>query len=222
MRSSRVDPGEIVCLGISGHSLGAVPVDADGTLLREATPIWSDIRAARGSRGILPQVDPDDWYLTTGNGFPAACYTVFKVMWYRRPRARDVRKNPQDTRHQGLYQLQADRQAQDRLLLCFRHGNLRSGGLGIYLPDSSRPAVSPAELWPEIVPSTQILGQLTAGCCRHAGSCATRTKVVCGGVDNSCMALGAKNIRAGRVYTSLGSSAWIAVSCGAAGARPAV
>ncbi len=37
-------------------------------------------------------------------------------------------------------------------------------------------------------------------------------QVLCGGVDNSCMALGAKNIRAGRVYTSLGSSAWIAVS----------
>jgi xylulokinase len=37
-------------------------------------------------------------------------------------------------------------------------------------------------------------------------------KVVCGGVDNSCMALGAKNTRDGRVYTSLGSSAWIAVS----------
>jgi xylulokinase len=37
-------------------------------------------------------------------------------------------------------------------------------------------------------------------------------RVVCGGVDNSCMALGAKNIRDGRVYTSLGSSAWIAVS----------
>jgi xylulokinase len=36
--------------------------------------------------------------------------------------------------------------------------------------------------------------------------------VVCGGVDNSCMALGAKNTRDGRVYTSLGSSAWIAVS----------
>jgi xylulokinase len=37
-------------------------------------------------------------------------------------------------------------------------------------------------------------------------------EVVAGGVDNSCMALGAKNIKAGRVYTSLGSSAWIAVS----------
>jgi xylulokinase len=37
-------------------------------------------------------------------------------------------------------------------------------------------------------------------------------KVACGGVDNSCMALGARNTREGRVYTSLGSSCWIAVS----------
>ena len=37
-------------------------------------------------------------------------------------------------------------------------------------------------------------------------------KVACGGVDNSCMALGARNTEEGRVYTSLGSSSWIAVS----------
>ena len=37
------------------------------------------------------------------------------------------------------------------------------------------------------------------------------TKVICGGVDNSCMALGTTGIGNGRVYTSLGSSAWIAV-----------
>ena len=36
--------------------------------------------------------------------------------------------------------------------------------------------------------------------------------VACGGVDNSCMALGARNTEDGRVYTSLGSSSWIAVS----------
>jgi xylulokinase len=40
----------------------------------------------------------------------------------------------------------------------------------------------------------------------------TGTKVICGGVDNSCMALGTTGIGNGRVYTSLGSSAWIAVS----------
>ena len=46
-QSSGVDKNDIVCLGISGHSLGAVPVDKDGNLLRDATPIWSDIRAQK-------------------------------------------------------------------------------------------------------------------------------------------------------------------------------
>src|SRR5512146_1829465 len=40
-------PGErrdVVCLALSGHSLGAVPLDGRGELLRERTPIWSDTR----------------------------------------------------------------------------------------------------------------------------------------------------------------------------------
>jgi xylulokinase len=69
----------------------------------------------------------------------------------------------------------------------------------------------PAEIWPEIVPSTQIIGELQPEVADLLGL-GSGVKVVCGGVDNSCMALGAKNIRDGRVYTSLGSSAWIAVS----------
>jgi xylulokinase len=69
----------------------------------------------------------------------------------------------------------------------------------------------PSEFWPEIVPSTHVLGDVRADVAASLGLNAG-TRVVCGGVDNSCMALGAKNTRPGRVYTSLGSSAWIAVS----------
>jgi xylulokinase len=67
------------------------------------------------------------------------------------------------------------------------------------------------DVWPEIVPSTHILGTVLPEVAETMGL-STDTLVVCGGVDNSCMALGAKNIHSGRVYTSLGSSAWIAVS----------
>ena len=35
----------ICALGISGHSLGVVPLDAAGNLLRSTVPIWSDSRA---------------------------------------------------------------------------------------------------------------------------------------------------------------------------------
>src|SRR5512141_2582983 len=47
MQSNGLNKNDIVAVGISGHSLGAVPVDKNGSLLREATPIWSDIRAEK-------------------------------------------------------------------------------------------------------------------------------------------------------------------------------
>src|SRR5659263_41837 len=78
-----VCPSDIVGIAISGHSLGVVPVDIDGTLLRELTPIWSDARAEKQAAEFFNKIDYTDWYLTTGNGFPAECYSVFKIMWYR-------------------------------------------------------------------------------------------------------------------------------------------
>jgi xylulokinase len=83
MQTSGVKKESIACIGISGHSLGAVPVDKDGVLLKKATPIWSDIRAQQEVEEFFKTVDTSEWYMATGNGFPAACYTIFKVMWYK-------------------------------------------------------------------------------------------------------------------------------------------
>ena len=69
----------------------------------------------------------------------------------------------------------------------------------------------PRGLFPEIVPATQVLGTLTSAAARELGL-PQDVKVVAGGVDNSCMALGAGAWREGRAYCSLGSSAWIALS----------
>lgn len=210
MVSSGGDKSDIACLGISGHSLGAVPVDQDGNLLRETTPIWSDIRAHKEVEDFFKKVDPDEWYLTTGNGFPAACYTVFKVMWYQKNEPEMWQKVHKilGTKDYLNYRLTG------KLMTDFSYAS----GTGIYNLKAWTyeqkfilASGIPAEVWPEIVPSTQILSEIlpevaeTLGLSKHV-------LVVCGGVDNSCMALGARNTREGRVYTSLGSSAWIAVS----------
>ncbi|MGL5562814.1 MAG: FGGY-family carbohydrate kinase, partial [Tannerellaceae bacterium] len=68
----------------------------------------------------------------------------------------------------------------------------------------------PRHLLPEIIESDEIIGNLTPQAAQLLGL-DSEVKVVCGGVDNSCMALGAKGIKSGRIYTSLGSSAWIAL-----------
>jgi xylulokinase len=205
-----VDPNSIVALAISGHSLGCVPLDAKGRVLRDATPIWSDKRATEQADTFFRRVDLDQWYRTTGNGFPPPHYTVFKILWYR-DREPDMFANVHKimgTKDYINYRLTG------RLATDYSYAS----GSGVYdltawdySDDLLAAADLPRSILPEIVPSTEILGELTADAARELGL-PRGIKVVCGGVDNSCMALGARNIAEGRVYASLGSSAWIAVS----------
>src|SRR5450759_41508 len=210
LKSSGVEKNDIACVGISGHSLGAVPLDQDGNLLREETPIWSDIRAQEEVEDFFTRIDPDEWYLTTGNGFPAACYTVFKVMWYKN--------------HEPEIWNKVDKILGTKDYINYRLTGLiktdysYASGTGIYdlkgweyCQKFITASGIPSHIWPEIVPSTHVLGNIKPDIAKLLGL-GNDVQVVCGGVDNSCMALGAKNTRAGRVYTSLGSSSWIAVS----------
>ncbi len=205
-----VNPDDIECLAISGHSLGCVPLDADGTVLRAATPIWSDKRPTTQLDEFFAKVDPVRWYRLTGNGFPAPHYTVFKIMWYRDNEPEMFARLDKiiGTKDFVNYRLTG------RINTDFSYAS----GSGVYDLlgwDYSDELIEAAglrrEMFPNIVPSTQILGELTPEAAGLLGL-PQKIKVAAGGVDNSCMALGARNIAEGRVYTSLGSSSWIAVS----------
>lgn len=208
--TSGVDVTTIVGLGISGHSLGAVPIDDHGNLLRENTPIWSDIRAEKEVADFFKKVDPDDWYLATGNGFPAACYTVFKVMWYQNHEPEMWKKVHKIIGTKDYINLKLTGKAATDYSYASGTGVYNLKGWN-YEPKFIEASGVPAEVWPEIHPSTHVLGTILPEVAKQLGL-GSHVQVVCGGVDNSCMALGAKNTRDGRVYTSLGSSAWIAVS----------
>jgi xylulokinase len=69
----------------------------------------------------------------------------------------------------------------------------------------------PKEIFPNILPSAEVIGTLTNDAAEALGL-PKKVKVVAGGVDNSCMALGARNIKDGRIYNSQGSSSWIAIT----------
>lgn len=202
--------GRVACMALSGHSLGCVPVDEKGALLRQATPIWSDKRPAAQADEFFRQVDPAAWYRQTGNGFPAPHYTLFKIMWYRdnEPEMFQRIHKILGTKDYINYRL-TGRMATDYSY---------ASGLGAYdllawdySDDLLAAADLPRSILPEILPSTAILGELTAESASDLGLPRT-CRVAAGGVDNSCMALGARNIMEGRTYASLGSSAWIAVS----------
>jgi xylulokinase len=210
LASGTADPAQIACLAISGHSLGCVPLDSAGRLLRGSTPIWSDKRPERQVRAFFEKTDEQRWYRRTGNGFPAAHYTAFKIMWYRdhEPEMFARIAKVVGTKDFINYKL-TGRVATD---FSYASGcgvyDLRAWG---YSDELIAAAGLPREMLPDILPSTEILGPLTAEAAEQLGL-PPRVQVACGGVDNSCMALGARNVAEGSVYTSLGSSAWIAVS----------
>lgn len=207
-----IDRRAIAGCGISGHSLGVVPLDHEGRLLRERTPIWSDTRAGAQAQHFFERTNERAWYLATGNGFPPPLYSVFKVMWYR-------------DNEPGMFS-RIDRVIGTKDFINYKlTGTIvtdrsYASGSGVYdlLGGSySEPLIAAADLprtiFPEIVPSTQVIGGLTAEAAEGL-ELPEGLLVVAGGVDNSCMALGARNIAEGRVYNSLGSSSWIAVSSG--------
>ena len=204
-----LDRRAVSCIGISGHSLGVVPLDAAGSLLLDGTPIWSDSRPDTQPSAFFEHIRPADWYRLTGSGFPAPLYSIFKIMWYRDHDAAMFRRVHKiiGTKDYINY----------RLTGCMATDFSYASGSGVY--DLARWAYSPQliaasginpDLLPQIVPSTRVLGILTAEAAAELGL-PVSTRVVAGGVDNSCMALGAKAYAEGRMYNSLGSSSWIAV-----------
>jgi xylulokinase len=181
------EAGNIECISISGHSLGAVPLDARGKLLRESTPIWSDTRSEDEVKEFFRIRDERSWYMCTGNGFPPACYTLFKILWYRNNEPEMFRRVAQiiGTKDYINYRLTGN--------ICTDYSYASGSGVydlqgWEYDADLIEDSGLPRRIFPDLVPSTQVVGELSPEAARELGL-SRNVKVVSGGVDNSCMAL---------------------------------
>ncbi|MGL6195688.1 MAG: xylulokinase [Thermoguttaceae bacterium] len=210
LEASGVNPDEIAAIAVSGHSLGVVPIGRDGELLLEQTPIWSDSRAGEEADDFFQKIDRNTWYLNTGCGFPAPHYSLFKIMWLQKHLPEVFAKIDKiiGTKDYVNFKLTG--------VLATDHSY--ASGSGAYSLqkcsyDSSfvTAAGVPESVLPAIVASTEILGPILPDVAKQLGL-STKTLVAAGGVDNSCMAAGARAFASGRCYASLGSSSWIAVS----------
>ena len=201
---------DITAIGISGHSLGVVPLDKQGELLVDAVPIWSDSRPDVQPAAFFEHISESEWYELTGNGFPPALYSIFKLMWFR---------DNQPEMFSKIYKVLGTK---DYINYCLTGvmatDQSYASGSGVY--DLKKRCYSDKlvsasgisrSILADIVPSTQVLGTLTSQASEELGL-PHSVRVVAGGVDNSCMSLGAGAFRNGRAYNSLGSSSWIAVS----------
>ena len=201
---------QVKSIAVSGHSLVAVPLDADGQLVFRDIPIWSDTRAGLQVEKFFEIINRESWYAATGNGFSPECYSLFKIMWYRdnRPEAFSRTKTILGSKDYINY-LMTGNIATD---YSYASG---SGAYSLerrsYIDEYLSAAGIDSSLLPSPGPSHELVGRLLPSAAEGLGL-TTDVGVYCGGVDNSCMALGARNTSDGQAYLSLGSSAWIAVS----------
>ena len=201
----------IAGLGLSGHSLGMVPLNERGDLLLESVPIWSDSRPGKAElEPFFAQVSEESWYMKTGNGFPPGLYTVFKILWmkHNQPDVFQETRKVIGTKDYINFMLTG------KIVTDYSYAS----GSGVYdlkawnYSDELLEASGLDKgLFPDILASTDVCGTIKPAISEELGLPKT-VRVVAGGVDNSCMALGAKCYVPGRVYNSLGSSSWIAVS----------
>lgn len=214
LRVAGISGSSVRCCGVSGHSLGVVPLGRDGCVLADRVPIWSDERAECEAATFFEHVDEQEWYTKTGNGFPRHLYAVFKMMWYR--------NYAPDVFQRTAVFLGTKDYINFRLTGALATDPSYASGSGVYslnrreyIDRYVEASGIPRRVLPGIVSAPTVLGRLSDTAAGELGLAAS-TQVVVGGVDNACMALGAKSYSDGRWYTSLGSSSWIAVS----GSRP--
>jgi xylulokinase len=212
MEKSEVCAYAISAIGISGHSLGLIALDKAGKPLRQNAIIWSDSRPDTQPARFFSHVDEETWYMTTGNGFPASLYTVFKIMWLRD-------NEPEVFKRLGTV-LGSKDYINYRMTGVMKTDYSYASGCGVWDLHAwqySDRLIGAADLnrsiFPEATASSEVIGTLSQQAAAELGL-STDVKVVSGGVDNSCMALGARAFRDGDVYNAMGSSSWIAVTDG--------
>jgi xylulokinase len=210
LAKTNVNVSDIVAAAVSGHSLGVVPIARDGSLASEYVPIWTDGRAPRQAKDIFREVNEEEWYMKTGNGFPAHLYSAFKIRWYKenKPELYSKVQTFIGTKDYLNY----------RLTGVLSTDYSYASGSGVYdliKCDYDQDYIRRFGLRPEDFPplreSKDIIGKIKPGAAKELGL-PEHLLIAAGGVDNACMAAGAGCVEDGMAYTSLGTSAWIAVS----------
>jgi xylulokinase len=201
-----IDKNKVAALAFSGQMMGCVCVDSNGELLRDAI-IWADQRSVAEEINIKGKIDELEFYNITGHRISAS-YSIEKLMWIRNNEP-DIFKriykvlNPKDY---IIYRLTG------KFVTDYSDAS-GTNAFDIVNLEWSEKILGCAELdinlFPTAYPSTYIAGEISLKVSDECGL-ATGTKVVIGGGDGVCAAVGAASVKEDVAYNYLGSSSWVA------------
>jgi xylulokinase len=200
-------PARIAAVGFSAMMNGCVPVTDEGRVVRPAL-IHADIRSRAQCERIAGEIGAQRAYEISGNRL-APYFTLGKLAWLAENEPKSLRaarwclqaKDFLAGRLTGVFGL-TDPSDASLTGLC----DIRRCRWSEELVEAGR---FDARLLPDIVPSTTVVGRVTAEAAAKTGLRAG-TPVVLGGGDGAGATVGAGALSPGEAYHYLGGTSWIA------------
>jgi xylulokinase len=200
-----IDPKEIAAVGFSGQMMGVVPVDEAGEPVRSSI-IWADIRSKDQEAQLIRELGMARIYKITGHR-PSSSYSLEKLMW--------IRDHQPDLYKKTYKALCAKDYIALKLTGNFVTDVTDASGTGAYdlvgakwSDEVLKAAGIPLEKFPDALPSTTVVGTVTAEASRQCGLL-EGTPVVIGGGDGVAATVGTGAITPGVTYNSLGTASWV-------------
>lgn len=212
----KIDPNQIIGIGVDGQSWSAIPVDKSGNVLYN-TPIWMDTRSNGIARKVVEKVGSDKIFKISGNAFEPA-YSTPKILWFKETKP-EIYKNTYMFLQSNSYIVfkLTDKYTQD-----FSQGygvhsfNMKTGK---WEDDFCEELGISREKLPEIYRCHQVVGEVTGKAAEETGL-SIGTPVVAGGLDACCGTLGAGVIDIGQTQEQGGQAGGMSICLGEALAHP--
>jgi len=209
LAAAGVSADEVEVVSFSGQMMGATLLGSDGEPVRPAL-IWADTRSGEQCDRLIERIGMQRAYRLLGHRLNPT-YSLTKVMWVREhepevwSRVRHVAQAKDYTAAKLTGRLATDPSDASST-------NAFDQERGTWSGEVLAAADIDESLWPEIVPSTTVLGGVTSEAARMTGL-REETPVVIGGGDGPLAALGAGVIGPDSgAYVYLGSSSWVSLA----------
>ena len=201
-----IAPEDILAISFSAQMQCCLVVDKEGKPLYPAM-IWADTRAKEQAKVLEKRLSGIDTYELLGHPISPA-YSIEKLMWLKEQKPEVYERTHQmlQVKDYIIYRMTGEfvtvhsdasgTNAYDLTNQCWSSKILEAAGIA-------------EEKLPKIHASSDVIGNLTESAAKEL-SLTTQTKVVCGGGDGACSALGAGCVEAGEMFLCFGTSAWIA------------
>ena len=214
--AQRVNPRDISAVGIDGQGWAAVAADREGNPLCR-TPIWTDTRSVAQCDEMRSVMSDGEWFEICKNPIQPG-YSLPKVLWYK--------ENAPDVFSKAAYILQSNSFIGMRLT---RNASQDvSQGYAYHFFDmknrrwdeSALKALGlPAELFPEPVQCSKVIGSVTAQASHETGLC-EGIPVIAGGLDAACAALGVGAVSPGTTQEQSGQAGGMSICAAGCGNTP--